>query len=245
MAIAVSQGAKGRAAGVGNIASGAITTAAGSTLVTVFVWDTGTFSSLVDSKSNSWTQIGTELTFGTSGRARAYFSALTSTGASHTVTITQSSTSSMAIFVIEVTGEAASPFDKSANVVDATSPFASGLTAATTQAAELITGLFIGNSGSNPATHAISATSTPTAGWAITVAAEETNGASFYTGAIASVVVAATAQYQSAWTETGASSGAVWTATFLEAAGGAAIRIIFPYDMDGMGGGMGGGDRMH
>ena len=236
MTISVIQGTKGRTGSANNIASTGITTSSGSALVAVMVWDTGTFSSLVDSKSNSWTQIGTELTFGTSGRARAYYSELSSVGASHTVTITQTGTSAMSIFVIEVGGGTIPGIaDKNAQNSDATSPWGSGVTATTTQANELVTGLFIGNSGSNPATHAINAASTPTSGWSITAAAEETNGASFYTGGIASVRVTATGTYEGQWTETGSAANCcVRTATFNESAGGGAAvaaKILIPTDL--------------
>jgi hypothetical protein len=237
VAIAVSQGAKGRSGSTSSQATGAITTASGSTLATIFVWSSGTFSSIVDSKSNSWTQIGTEITFGTSGKARAYFSVLTSTGASHTVTAAQTGTSAMSIFVVEITGESATPFDKSANVKDTSSPFGSGVTATTTQANELIVGLLIGQTGSNPGTHALDSSSTPTSGWSITSAAEELDGTSFFTGAIASVRVTATGAYQGVWTESGSAEGEVFTATFKEAAAGAATAslLLLPGNLQGGG----------
>jgi hypothetical protein len=188
----------------------------------------------------------TEITFGTNGKARAYFSVLTTTGASHTVTAAQNNTSAMSIFVVEMTGETATPFDKSANVKDTASPFGSGVTATTTQANELIVGLLIGQTGSNPGTHAIDSSSTPTSGWSITAAAEELDGTSFFTGAIASVRVTATGAYQGVWTESGSAEGEVFTATFKEAAAGsAANRIFFPMGMDGLGGGVVGSNRIH
>lgn len=219
--IAALQGTKGRSASASSITAGAITTSLGSILLAVFAWDTGTFTDVLDSKNNPWIPLGTEITFGTSGRVRAYFSPLATVGASHTITATQTGTSSMTILVLEVAGAIASfsSFDQNANAHDATSPFASGLTALTAVANELIVGMLIGGSSSNPATHAIDGSSTPASGWAITAAAEETNAVSFYSGAIASVRVTATGQYQGAWTETGSGEGQVWTATFKEAAG--------------------------
>jgi hypothetical protein len=251
--ISVIQGTKGRNTGVGSIASTGITTTLGSALVAVMVWDTGTFSSIADSKTNTWTQIGSEITdltgLSSSSRARLYYSELAAgkVGASHTVTITQSGTSAMTILVVEVGGGTIPGiFDKQAGTRDTTSPYTSGATAATTQAIELLIGAFFGTSGSNPATHAVDSSSTPTSGWSITAAAEETNGASFYTGAMSNQRVTSTGTYACAWTETGASGSAPWTATFKEAAaGGTTNRIKYPYGMDGTGGGVTGQNRIH
>lgn len=222
MTISVLQGTKGRTASAGSIASSGITTSAGSALVALAIWDTGTFSSLVDSKSNSWTQIGAEITdfsgLGSTSRARLYSSELSTVGASHTVTVAQTGTSAMTILVVEVAGGTIPGiFDKQAGARDTTSPYAGGATATTAQAIELLIGAFAGISGSNPATHAVHSSSTPTSGWSITAAAEETNGASFYTGAMANQRVTSTGAYQCAWTETGGGGSGPWTATFKEA----------------------------
>lgn len=227
MTASVIQGTKGRNTGVGSIASTAITTSAGSALIAAAIWDTGTFSSIVDSKSNTWTQIGLELTGlgGGSNRARIYYSELDAAkvGASHTVTVAQTSTSAMTLVVIEVGGGTIPGiFDKQAGKTDNLSPFASGATVTTTQAIELIVSALFGTSGSNPATHALAASSTPTSGWAVTAAAEETNGVSFYTGGLANVRVTSTGTYEGSWTETGGADSAVWTATFKEGVAAAA-----------------------
>jgi hypothetical protein len=223
--INVIQGTKGRSASTSSQASTGITTSSGSGFIVLALWSGGAFSSLVDSKSNTWNLIGSEISFaGASGHARAYYSELDAAkvGASHTVTISQGGTGAMSIFVIEVGGGTIpSIFDKQASTTDSTSPYASGATASTTQAIELIVGALGGNSGSNPATHAIDSSSTPTSGWAITSAAEETNGTSFWSGGLASVRVTSTGTYNGAWTESGASSDlAIFTATFKEAAAG-------------------------
>lgn len=96
--------------------------------------------------------------------------------------------------------------DKENGVEDDASPFTSP-SVSTVLPVELLIGMLAGNSSSNPATHAISSAS-PASGWTIQSAADETNGASFWTGCLATQLVGVTGAYNSGFTETGSGSPA-------------------------------------
>jgi len=82
----------------------------------------------------------------------------------------------------------------------------------TTQADEFLWGFISGDSLNNPTTH--------TAGNSFTLLDEVTNGASFWPGATAYRIVAATGTYNSDFTQSGSSNTRVWIATFKAAGGG-------------------------
>lgn len=213
MAIAVGATSKGRTASAATIATAGVTTqVSGSTFVMGMVWSTAaTFSTLVDSKGNTYTQVGTELTSAAVPHARFYYCENGIGGASHTGTITISGAATIDIFFLEITGAAVASFDLGNRQSDGASPYTSpGIL--TTQAAEMLVSFLAADSGSNPATHAEST------GFIIQSGAEETNGASFWTGCLATRIVAATGTYNSSFTESGATASAVYIAAFKEGA---------------------------
>jgi hypothetical protein len=215
--IAIGATSKGRSASSSSQGTlGVSTSASGSTFVVAAIWDTGTFSSITDSKSNVYTQIGTEVTFGSfPTRARVYYKENGVGGASHIATFNTSSASAITVLFLEITGALTSgSLDQSGGVNDASSPFTltAGLT--TAQAAEALVTFLGCNSGSNPATHAETGLGSST----IQTAAEETDGTSFYTAALATAIKAATAAFNPSWTESGGTNSAVFLATFKEAA---------------------------
>lgn len=216
MAIAVGATSKGRSASTTSQATTGVTTqASGSAFVVAFIWDTGNFSSIADSKSNTYTQIGTEQVNSDSAKIRAYYVENGTGGSSHTATVNLSVASPITVLFAEITGGLTSGIlDQSDIRWDTASPYtlAAGLT--TTQAAELLLSFLGGNSGSNPATHAESGLGSST------IQIEETNGASFYTAAIATSIKSSTGTFNPSWTETGSTKGGVMLATLKEAAGG-------------------------
>ena len=219
---------KGRTSSATSVATTGVTTTTGSAfLAIVGMGGTQTFSSISDTingsaSGNTWTQIGSEVTFPTD-RCRAYYVQNGNGGANHVVTVTVSGAVAITVLLVELTGVlTASVLDGSSLVADAASPFTSG-NVATTQADEILVAGIIGASGSNPATHAISSAS-PASGWTIQTSAEETNGASFFTGAIATQTVSATGTYNGGFTESGASNAAVLLAAFKLAAAAPTIN---------------------
>lgn len=223
MAIAIGQSAK-KATTTGTATTDTVTTAAsGSTFLIGAIIDGGSFSAtpVQDSKSNTYTQIGSELTLG-SARCRVYYCENGTGGSSHTATATQTGSNGTSVFFAEVTGGLTSGIlDKTASTTDSPSPFSSGLTATTTQANELLVSFLFGNSGSNPATHASSG-ATPSTGW--TIHQEVTDGNNYWTGLVGSAVVSSTGQYEGSWTESGASSAVVFTITLKEGSSGATAK---------------------
>lgn len=220
MAIAVGQTTKGRSGSAATIATtGVATAASGSTFVIGVAWSGApTFTSLVDSKSNTYTQLGAlELDpDGGGSKSRYYYCQNGTGGAAHTATLTISGANSLEILFLEITGAATASFDLGNGNQDTATPYTSP-SILTTQAAEMLVALWFGNSGSNPATHAEST------GFTVQAGAEETNGASFWTGCLATRIVASTASYNASFTETGSSRGVVYIAGFKEAAGGAVV----------------------
>lgn len=213
MAIGVGVTTKGRSAGAASIATTGVTTqAAGSTFVIGLIWGAGaTFTSLVDSKSNTYTQLGVlDLDpDGSGAHTRMYYCQNGTGGASHTATLTISGSNSLAVMFLEITGAATASFDLGNGNQDTASPYTSPAIT-TTQAAELLVGFFGGNSASNPATHAEST------GFTIQASAEETNGASFYTCCLATRIVAATSSYNDSFTESGSTRGSAYIIGFKE-----------------------------
>ena len=232
MAISIGVSAKGRTVSGAGITSSSVTSAAsGSAFVLAVIYDASvTFTSVGDSKSNVYTQIGTTQSYGTSGRARLYYKENGVGGASHTFSLVTSGSGACTIFGIEILGGALSGIlDQSSNRADTASPFtlAAGLT--TTQANEALLTFLAGDSGSNPSTHA------ETGLGSSTVQIQETDGTQFYTGAVATALKTATGTFNPSWTETGAVNGAVFLATFKEATASGAITGATAMALSGTG----------
>lgn len=211
--------------------AGVTTQATGSVIVLLATWrNTRTFSSIADNKGNSasYVQIGTELDTGFL-KCRMYYCENAAGGSGHTATITISGgTSEITLLFLEITGAATSgAFDKSARVLDASSPFTSGATATTTQAAELLVGgVFSG--GDLSTTFAISG-ATPSSGWTLQTGAQYVDGQSGFAGTLATAVVSSTGAYEAGFTASGGGDGATFIATFKEAggSGGSGWRAAF------------------
>jgi hypothetical protein len=167
----------------------------------------------VDSKSNTWIPIQTEL--GASPTTRMYYAENLIGGAGHTFTLNVTGVQGATIWVVEILGvKTSGALDLGNRQADAASPFTSpGIL--TTQADEFLVGFMGGDSASNPAVH--------TAGASFTLLDEEQNGSVFWPGATAYRIVAATGTYNSSFTEGGAANGRVWVAAFKAAAGGGPV----------------------
>lgn len=232
MALGVGATTKGRSASSASLVSGSVTTTSGSTILIGTIWDTASFTSVVDSKSNTWTQIDVEGTWGSApGRSRVYYAKNITGGASHTFTLNLGAAAPCGISVLEITGaDTTAPLDQHNQNRDISSPFTLSAGLTTTSAAELIASFLGGTSGSNPATHAETGLGSST----IQTATEETNGVSFYTFAWATKIVAATGTFNPSWTESGNTTEAqVRLATIIAAAGGGG-GILLPQLERGM-----------
>lgn len=190
-----------------SLATPSRTTTSGSTLFAFVWWSSAPFTSITDSKSNTWTQIGAEQT-GSAHKSRLYYAKNITGGAGHTVTLNLGSADGCSIIMIEITvADTVSPIDQSDQRDDTTSPFtlAAGLT--TTQASEVLLSFLAGTSSSNPATHAESGLGSST------IQDEVLNGSTFWTGAVATKEVTSTGTFNPSWTESGATTGHVYLVT--------------------------------
>jgi hypothetical protein len=224
MAIAVGQTSKGSTAGGTSQATAAVTTqVSGSCFVVGIVWEAAqSFTSIVDSKGNTYVQIDTEITYTGFANMRLYYCENGVGGASHTATATIGGAALITVLFLEITGGATTGIlDQHARRNDTASPFtlAAGLT--TTQAAELLLSFFADDSGNNPVTYAETGMGSST----IQTGASETNGAGRLAAAFATSIKASTGTFNPSWTATGSGDCGVWLATFKEAgAGGGAVK---------------------
>jgi hypothetical protein len=176
-----------------------------------------TVSTPTDNKGNTYVQTGTTLNNGFA-QALQFRCENGTGGSSHQITVSTSSSVEIVAMFMEVTGAASASLDKTAQANPTASPFKSGATATTAQANELLVGFFCGDSGSNPATHAVSG-STPAAGsWTIQV--DETDGSTLWPACLATAIVSATGAYEAGFTETGSSTtgSPTFISTFKESA---------------------------
>lgn len=216
IAIGISE-AKATTAGATATTAAVTTQASGSVFVVCYTFDSAaTFTSITDSKSNSWSIIGSEIN-ASNHKSRMYYVENATGGSSHTFTGTNGSASlDCSIWVIEITGALTSgSLDQSGSRSDTTSPFTLAAGLLTTQNDEALVTFVCGNSGSNPATHAESGLG------ASTVQDQLNNGTNSWTGASATEIKSSTGTYNPSWTESGATAAHVWFATF-KAAGDAA-----------------------
>lgn len=221
MAIAAANATKGRiASGVTNTVTttSVNTSATGSTFFLFMQFEgSSTFSSISDNKGNTYTQIGTELTANSGAKSRTYYCQNGTGGSGHTFTATTATNVAITLHAIEITGGKTTailnPTPPAAND-DTASPFTSGSITTVQADALLVSCIGASNTGSNPATHAEST------GFTIQSGADETDASQYWSGAIATKVLTATGTYSSSFTETGATTAAVWIAAFEAAAGG-------------------------
>jgi hypothetical protein len=218
----VGQTSKGVTSGATSVATtGVNTTASGSAFLVLVGFTADTING--SPSGNTWTQIGSETAIGSSDKARAYYVENGAGGSNHVVTLTLDSSVGQTILLIELTGvETSGVLDGSSLSADTSSPYVSG-GVTTTVADTILVGGLIGNAGITPSAHAISG-ATPSSGWTIHTAAEETGGSSFWAGALASVTVASTSTYSSGFTEDNSTGAAVLLAAFKLAAGAPTIN---------------------
>ena len=171
MAIAYNVGAvagKNYEAGAASSTTTGVTTTGGSgSLFLAFVYHEQSgegFSSITDSYTNTWEQVGSTLNNG-AHYTRVYSCHGGSGGSGHTFTVTYTATGAVGIAVVELTGCAtSSAVDKVAQVFDNAEPFSSGATSTTAQNNEMLVGYFRGDSTANE-TFAVDSSSNPTSGW--------------------------------------------------------------------------------
>lgn len=204
--------------GQGNTAAASATTAAGttaasgSTFVIGVVYDAGaTGTTPTDSKGNVYTKIGTTQTTANGEKVELWAKQNGTGGASHTATFTTVNNNFCCLFLIEITGALAASFDVTAQGNDAASPFT--ITTPTLgQANEVVITLCAANSGVT-STNTYSSSNT-------TILAQESAGASFYTGAISKLVVASTSAVTPSFTCTTGTAAGLITATFKDVTAG-------------------------
>lgn len=221
MSIAIAQHAKASHASSA-VTAGVTTQAAGSSFVIGVACSAGSFTSVADSKSNIYTQIGTEQS--SSGHAIRWYLCTNGTGgASHTATVVASFPT---CYFAEITGGlTASILDQQNQGTDATSPYGDAVTITTTQAAELILAIVSGDGSSNPLTY--------TLGNSFTAIDAETDGSSFWTSSFMQRVVAATGTYNISATASGSTTDAVVLIASFKEAAGAAANVGQPWQSQG------------
>lgn len=207
-------------ANAASVTTGAVTTqVSGSGLVLVVNYQaSATFTSVTDSKGNTWTQIGSTITDdGTVLTMRRYRCANAVGGSSHTFTLTCTASNVCGIAAVEIltTNGAGVVLDQQAVQNDSASPYVSpGVTTAI--ANEMLIGGF---SGQGPA-----GTYTHTFGNSFTLVNEETDGNQFFPLATCSRIVSATGTYNTTCTVTTTPTHALCSLdTFSEAAGGSIV----------------------
>lgn len=217
MPLAIGQATKGANASTTSQVTGNVNTqATGSLIVAAEIFNvTQTFSTVADNKSNSYTILGAQqgLAAG-NGLARFYYKENAAGGTSHNLTFTNTGTASaITDFMAEATGVlTASALDGAVQQVnDAATPFTLSITPSAGN--RIIFAFLAGDSGSNPATHA------EANGFTIISTADETNGASFWTGCLAYKILLCdgVTAVNVSFTETGGTSVAVFLAAFKEA----------------------------
>jgi hypothetical protein len=194
MTIAVGQSVKAQSASTVTLTSSSVTTtASGSSFIIFPLYVTGNLSSVSDSKSNSYSAIGTEQTDGGVGLScRPYLCINGTGGASHTFSMTNSGTSVAAFAACEITGGVtASLLDQIAgSLVSSGPPFNQPITTVA-QANELILAFGMSNSSS--------ATVNYTVGGGFTKQQEQTDGATVISLCLASLVVSSIGTVNPAW----------------------------------------------
>lgn len=216
--MALTTGVHAIASGTGaSLATGAITTqATGSGIEVVLNFEAAfTFTSLVDSKGNTWTQVGSEITdSGTVLKMRRYRCANAIGGSGHTFTLTCSGSNLMGLAAVEIltTNGAGITLDQEGVVNDTASAYDSG-SETTTINDEYLLGGFTCQGGGGTYTH--------TAGNSFTIIDEETDGTNFFPLMTMRRIVTATGTYNTTTTVTTTPIAALCSLdTFSEAAGG-------------------------
>jgi hypothetical protein len=226
MAINIGQSSKGATASATSQATSAVATAATGSIIIGGGAFQGTFSSLTDNKSNSpYVQVDSERVIDTANAAkiRMYYFQNAAGGSGHTTTLATTTAQPITALMAEITGAALTGALIASNGGnDTSSPYGNAVSITPAAGNYLLMAMFGGNSGSNPATQA------ETQGFTILSAAQETNGATFWTACLAYKIVTAdgVTAYTAQFTESGATEGAVILAAFAEAASGGKRMMI-------------------
>jgi len=181
---------------VANHATAATTASSDTTGITCLViichYTNGGFTSIADSKGNTWSALQAEGSdAGMGAAARTYICESPTVGTGHTFTLTAGDAS---IYVVGITGEAASSLDQATTInFDDASPFTSDTTGTTAQNDEILIGWVESNAGS---------TETLTAGGSFAPGDKilETTDSTYWTGAVAAKIVASTGTFATSWT---------------------------------------------
>ena len=198
-----------------SVTTSSITTSATGSTFVLLIGVTATLNTISDSKSNSYTTIGSNTSAWGVTNIRAYVTNGTG-GASHTFTVTTTGGACISIIAIEITGaDTTASLDKSAQGNDGATPFDSPDTATLAQANEMLIGYAEDDSNGGTCMYG--------AGNGFTLV-ESMTASDRISATSAYKIVASTAGDHASFTDTGcnATQMDVSTDTFKEAAGGAA-----------------------
>lgn len=232
MALSIGVAGEGAASGTTTVSTNNISPTTGSTFIIICIFDAGqTFSTVTDNGGNSYTIVGSETSSGNgTSKVRAYRKINGTGWTTNSASFSCTGSGTMVILFIEIKGASTSDpgaLDTNTATLDNSSPFSSGRIT-TTNANDALIG-YTGGSDSVSATasHATNSVGTspnetnPTTGWTLQTGAEITAANSFWDGAIATQIVAATSSvYQSAWTTSGGSAAMAGIIAIKEAAAG-------------------------
>lgn len=215
-AISIGVSQQGSQSGSATTTSGTATTqATGSAFVIFCIWDSNKdWVSIADNKLNTgFTQIQSELTFGGSGKIRAYYLENALGGAGHTFTFVVSNTGTSTILWVELLGGLTSGIldANPAATTDAATPYVTASTGTLAQANEAVVAMAANDTGNNTAFANSSG---------YTIQQEVDDGGSFWVTAIATKIVAATTAESCSFTRTGGGTWGLQIASFKAAAGG-------------------------
>ena len=199
MTLAVRLSAKGTGAATTVVTSLGDTLPARSRFVVML--HSGSFLSITDNKGNVYAEM-TRQSWPVDANLLRVFEAEGVGGAGHTITTTYSSSSNRYVLAAEI-AESPAPDVRVSNS-DAATPFTIATPALVTPV-ELALLFATGDTSSNPTTHAEST--------GFTIHVEETNGATYFAGFLASKNVTVTTALTPSWTQSGGTDGvsAVWT----------------------------------
>lgn len=144
-----------------SITTGSITTTSTNLVIADSISGVGATQTITDSKSNTWVNRVVKTSIGAVNHTAfvEYSVSSVTGGSSHTFTATTPGNDFNTIFVTEISGQAASPFDVEAhsNAVSGASPHTLASTATTAQAASLIHGLGVSDIGLSFETYSVAA----------------------------------------------------------------------------------------
>lgn len=188
-------GVSSKAASATPMTTTAVTTqATGSTFIVGIVWnESSTFTSIADTFTNTWTEIGTEQVSGTDIRMRMYYCPNGTGGTGHQVTVTLSGDEGT-VFFCEIMGAQIDGLDSTSLGIAADTTEQYEVTSGTLeQSNEILFCLLGGNTGT------ASATTTEWTGMSIVQV--ETNGTVNWCGGLAWRVAESTSAYTSSWSQ--------------------------------------------